>query len=174
MHRDVGRKIAHWVIGGVLVTMLALAVGTLVNRGEPNPNLSAPEQGVQIGNQWRDDRSQREVADLNDLHDAVNQAAEAVSARDWARAERHAHDLKERWLSFRTPMQAQAGREIWHVRDIQEFQDAADGLIRATAERRPEAAAERIDTMRQIVGRYRDEGPQPLQTTIRPLVHSVK
>ena len=160
MRRDRGPRYVMWTIYGALLILFLVVAVTLANREEPSspPNQSLGRNEGPTQNQAFDDETATpQPASIFEVRAALVDVHRAVTDRDWPEAERQARLLKERWLSFRTPMQASAGRRTWHTDAINEFQRSLDALATEIAARRVKPAQDQIEQMREIIDRYDDE-----------------
>ncbi len=153
--RNQGRKYAYWTIYGVLLVLFLLVTGTLANQDAPGPT---PHRA-------RDSESATpQPATLGELRSAIEKTEQAVSAGAWTEAKERAMNAKEKWLSYRTPMQASAGRRMWTTDVMRDFQAAMDGLIVAVDRRDTETAHQKIDSMLETIENYDDQTEGRLET----------
>lgn len=151
MARDQRNKLTIWAVSGALLLLLAVTIGTISNRDTSNSPRPIPDQAL--------DNSPRatQPAHLSDIQDALQATDRAIVETSWDQAESHADRAKELWLSYRTPMQASAGRRMWSTDLSQHFQSTLEGLRADIAARQSQRARAKIRELSEIIDGYDDE-----------------
>lgn len=155
MGRNQGRKYAYWTIYGVLIVLFLLVAGTLANQDSPGPT---PDRA------YDSESATPQPASLGELRASLEETKQAVNAGSWTKATESATKAKEKWLSYRTPMQASAGRRAWSTDVIRDFQVAMDGLIFAIDQRQTATARNKIGSMLETIDNYDDQTEGRLET----------
>lgn len=161
---------------GLLLLSLCALVALIGMSASRRGDKDAPEL-TRLHRERQEELAAREPADIDDLESSVEQAARRVRDEDWSNAEAAARQVKQRWLSFKPAMRANAGQKMWRTSDMDDFEVALDALGEHVKARDRTRALESTDTLLKIIDNYNDnrEGPpnaprgnSPIETPSTP------
>lgn len=150
--------------------MLLLAGAVVVLEQRDTSSASPQGPSNTRGDQREPENSAtREPAELSDVRDAAIELEETLAGpssadADWGDANRLVDELRERWISFKTPMRVNAGERMWTTSDVATFESALDATrAHIRAQSRAEAK-DRIEQMRGLIDKYDGAREGRLQT----------
>lgn len=149
----------HYTVSLLLLSLFALVV--LIGMGTSRQGDEGGPQLTRFSQEREERLAAREPADIDDLEASVQRAATLARDEEWSKAETAAQNVRERWVSFKPAMRANAGEKMWRTSDMDDFQVALDQLQEHVGARNRAKALESAETMLKIIDNYNDnrEGP---------------
>lgn len=147
----------------LLFSLCALAVfiwaGTLgTDRGDENGPRANPSGETRLEEPpAREPAGGGEPASIEELQAAVERAAALARDGEWPGAGEAAREIRERWVSFKPAMRANAGERMWQTTDVNAFEAALNQFEAHTAARDQVEALESAEAMLGIIEGYRDD-----------------
>jgi len=153
----------------VAVVLLAGALALFLDqRGLERGSPQGPS-GTRIDQRMPGNSATRDAADLSEVRGAVDELDRTLSKdplqeTDWQEAEREVQEIMQRWVSFKTPMRANAGDQMWTTSDVNQFDRAISSTRTQIQDRDASQARENVDLMRGLIEKYDDTRRGRLQT----------
>lgn len=152
-----------WIIAVVLLA--GAAAFFLDQRGLQ----SESPQGTRVGQRTPGNSATRDAADLSEVRGAVDRLDETLSRdplqeTDWQQAEREVQEVLQRWVSFKTPMRANAGDQMWSTPDVNQFDQSIRNARTQIQDRNADQARRSVAQMQDLIDKYDDARGGSVQT----------
>lgn len=151
MERQRSGRVAALILLSLCALVLLFGMGSARRGEEGRPRLEEA-RGLD-----REAPQGRDPASIDDLEDSVRRAAALARSEQWQAAREAAGEIKERWVSFKPAMRANAGERMWRTSDTDDFQAAMERFRESVEARDREKALESAETMLTIIDNYNDD-----------------
>lgn len=153
----------------VAVVLIAGATALLLDQQGLEQGSPQGPSGTRVDQRTPGNSATRDAADLSEVRGAVDQLHDTLSKDplqeiDWQAAEQEAQEIMQRWVSFKTPMRANAGDQMWTTSDVNQFDQSVKDVRTQVQDRDANQARESVEDMQRLIEKYDHTRRGRLQT----------